>query len=66
MLNLSDEMSPYCDSSQKSVKWYKKIMFELILNISVAIARKMCKNFTNGKISSVEFRKQLPTQIIIL
>ena len=57
-------MSSYCNPLRNSVKWYKKIVFELFLNTAVVNAWIIHNNLTNNKISSVEFRKQLAMQMM--
>lgn len=63
-VDVSDQMSSYCNPLRKSVKWYKKIMFELFLNTTVVNAWVIYNSLTNSKISSVEFRKQLAMQMM--
>ncbi|XP_017796976.1 PREDICTED: piggyBac transposable element-derived protein 4-like [Habropoda laboriosa] len=58
-VDVSDQMSSYCNPLRKSVKWYKKLVFQLFLNTAVVNAWIMHNSLTNNKISSLEFRKQL-------
>ena len=60
-VNLSDQMPSYCRLQWKSVKWYKKIVFEFCLNAAVVNAWIIYNSPTKQKISSVEFQKKLST-----
>lgn len=52
-------MVSYCSPLSKSVKWYKKIVFELCLNTAVVNVWIIYNSLTNQKISSFEFKKKL-------
>ncbi|KAK9310239.1 hypothetical protein QLX08_000274 [Tetragonisca angustula] len=56
-IDVSDQMM-IC-SSHKHVKWYKKLAFELLLNIAVTNAWIMHNSIKNNSISLVEFKKRL-------
>lgn len=58
-VDMSDQMTAYSTPLRKSVKWYKKLAIELILNTAVVNAMIMYKETTNKAISMVEYRKKL-------
>lgn len=57
LIDVSDQMM-IC-SSHKSIKWYKKLAFELLLNTAVTNAWVMHNSIKNNSISLVEFKKRL-------
>lgn len=58
-VDVSDQMSSYCNTLWKSVKWYKKIVFVLFLDIAVVNTWIIHNSLRNNKVSSVEFKKLL-------
>ncbi|XP_046969102.1 piggyBac transposable element-derived protein 4-like [Vanessa cardui] len=59
-VDLSDQMTSYCTPLRKSIKWYKKIAIDLLLNTSVVNALILYKTVTNDKmIQIVDFRRKL-------
>ncbi|CAK9832658.1 PiggyBac transposable element-derived protein 4 [Anthophora retusa] len=63
-VDISDQMASYCSPLRKSVKWYKKIVFELCLNTAVVNSWVIYNSLTNRKITSVEFRKTLAMNLM--
>lgn len=60
---MSDQMSAYSSSLRKTIKWYKKLGIELILNTAVVNVWIMfCENTTQQGI--VEFRRQLVEYLV--
>lgn len=58
-VDLSDQMNAYSSPLRKTVKWYKKLGIELILNTALMNSWVMfCEN-NKSKIGIVEFRRQL-------
>ncbi|XP_018573042.1 piggyBac transposable element-derived protein 4 [Anoplophora glabripennis] len=62
-VDLSDQMSSYFTVLRKSLKWYRKVAFELLFGTSVVNAWVVYKKATNSKISVLEFRKALATSL---
>lgn len=58
-VDLSDQMTSYCTPLRKSVKWYKKLAIDLLLNTSVVNALILYKTVTNDMIQIVDFRRKL-------
>ena len=58
-IDLSDQMSAYSSPLRKTLKWYKKLAFELFLNTAVVNALFMFQEVTGKKISVTAFRRQL-------
>lgn len=58
-VDLSDQMAAYSTPLRKSVKWYKKVAINLLLNTAVINALVLYQAVTGTKIQIVEFRKQV-------
>lgn len=58
-VDLSDQMAAYSTPLRKSVKWYKKLAIDLLLNTAIVNALTLYKNVTKKSIQIVGFRKQL-------
>lgn len=58
-VDMSDQMTAYSTPLRKTVKWYRKLAIELILNTAVVNAFIMCKETTKKEISIVQYKKQL-------
>ncbi|XP_043502330.1 uncharacterized protein LOC122524246 [Polistes fuscatus] len=56
-IDLSDEMSAYSSPLRKTLKWYKKLVFELCLNTAVINSLFVFQEVTGQKISVTEFRR---------
>lgn len=56
-VDLSDQMAAYSSPLRKSVKWYKKLGIDLILNTAMINALTLCKSVTKNKIQIVDFRR---------
>lgn len=63
-VDLSDQMSAYSSPLRKTLKWYKKLGIELLLNTAVVNARVLYQSTTKKKISVVDFRRLLAKQLI--
>lgn len=57
--NLSAQMAAYATPLRKTVKWYKKVGINLLLNIAVVNALIIYQTVTGNKIPIFEFRKQV-------
>nr|XP_031848018.1 piggyBac transposable element-derived protein 4-like [Nomia melanderi] len=58
-IDLSDQMSAYSSPLRKTLKWYKKLAFELCFNTAVVNSLFLFQEVTGQKISVTEFRRQL-------
>lgn len=58
-IDLSDQMSSYSSPLRRTLKWYRKLAFDLLLNTAVVNALHMYQSVTGTKISITMFRKQL-------
>lgn len=63
-VDLSDQMTAYSSPLRKSIKWYKKLALELLLNTAVVNARVLYEATTKKKIPIIEFRRKLSQQMI--
>lgn len=64
-VDLSDQMSSYHTSVRKSVKWYRKVMFEVLLGTTVVNAWIVYNMISSTKLGITEFRKHLAETIIV-
>lgn len=59
-IDLSDQMSAYHSGClTKSVKWYVKIAFDLLINTSCVNAWSIYKTVTNNNINSTDFKEAI-------
>lgn len=58
-VDVSNQMTAYINPLRKTLKWYKKVAFELLLNTSVLNAWILYNIQQQIPISIVEFRKRL-------
>ncbi|KAL0278096.1 UNVERIFIED_CONTAM: hypothetical protein PYX00_000005 [Menopon gallinae] len=58
-VDLYDQMNAYNNPLRKSLKWYRKLAFELLLNTTVVNSYILYKNIMKQKISITEFRKKI-------
>lgn len=63
-VDISDQMTSYSSPLRKTVKWYKKLAFELILNTALVNAWVMYTENKNNKESIVQFRRQLVEYLV--
>jgi len=65
-IDLADQMASYSNPlRRRSLKWYRKLAMNLLLNISVVNASVLFKKVTGPKISITEFRAALVERFII-
>lgn len=57
--DLSDQMASYSSPLRKSVRWYKKLAIDLLLNTSLINALILYKQVTTKNIQIVDFRKDI-------
>ncbi|XP_014476746.1 PREDICTED: piggyBac transposable element-derived protein 4-like isoform X2 [Dinoponera quadriceps] len=60
---LSDQMNAYNNPLCKSMKWYRKLAFELLLNTTVLNSYILYKDITKKNISITEFREKLAVHL---
>jgi len=58
-IDLSDQMASYGSPLRKSLKWYRKVVFELLLNTSVVNALCLFQKTTATRIKITDFRSNL-------
>ncbi|XP_053616885.1 piggyBac transposable element-derived protein 4-like [Plodia interpunctella] len=63
-VDLSDQMTAYSSPLRKTLKWYKKLGIELLLNTAVVNARVLFQSTTKKKMPVVDFRKSLSKYLI--
>ncbi|XP_039308373.1 uncharacterized protein LOC120358370 [Solenopsis invicta] len=61
-VDLSDQMNAYNNSLHRSMKWYRKLTFELLLNTTVLNSYILHKDIKKN-ISITEFRKKLAVHL---
>ncbi|CAG5058849.1 unnamed protein product [Parnassius apollo] len=63
-VDMSDQMAAYSSPLRKSVKWYKKLGIELILNTAIVNAWVMYNENKNKSESIVQFRRELVEYLV--
>lgn len=63
-VDLSDQMSVYQTPLRKTVKWYKKVTIDLILNVAVVNSLILYKSVTKKSIPIVDFRKEIMKSLL--
>lgn len=58
-IDLSDQLKAYSAPLRKGIKWYRKLVFELLLGTAVVNAYILYRSITKGKISITEFREKI-------
>lgn len=58
MLHFSNNKA-YSAPLRKGIKWYRKLVFELLLGTAVVNAYILYRSITKGKISITEFREKI-------
>ncbi|CAK1553810.1 unnamed protein product [Leptosia nina] len=64
-VDLADQMAAYQSPLRKSLKWYKKLAFDLILNIAMVNAFVLYKSVTNKPITIVDYRKEILKSFLV-
>lgn len=65
LIDLADQMGSYSSPLRRSLKWYRKVVFELLLNTAVINALSVYKSVTGKIITITEFREQLVKGMVI-
>lgn len=63
-IDLSDQMSSYSNPLRRSLKWYRKVALETLLNVGVINALILLNKVTSSKMSVAQFRAKLVEQMI--
>ncbi|KAL4143772.1 hypothetical protein QTP88_006058 [Uroleucon formosanum] len=63
-IDVSDQMNSYFTPLRKSIKWYYKVAFQLLLGTSVVNALVMYKELTGKSIQISQFRQQIIEKLI--
>ncbi|XP_050465084.1 piggyBac transposable element-derived protein 4-like, partial [Cataglyphis hispanica] len=58
-VDISDQMTAYCNLLRKTLKWYKKVALKFFLNTSVVNAWILYNTRHHESVSILEFRKKL-------
>ncbi|XP_056645829.1 piggyBac transposable element-derived protein 4-like [Diorhabda sublineata] len=58
-IDTSDQKAAYASTIQKGIKWYRKIIFELLTNTGVVNAYLLFIQVTREKMSITQFREEL-------
>ncbi|KAL4148280.1 hypothetical protein QTP88_002557 [Uroleucon formosanum] len=63
-IDVSDQMNSYFTPLRKSIRWYHKVVFQLLLGTSVVNALVMYKELTGKSIQISQFRQQIIEKLI--
>ena len=64
--HLSDQLSTYYTSLRKSVKWYRKVAFELVFGTAVVNSYLIYKEkYTKSKVTILQFRESLVQSLLL-
>lgn len=63
-VDLSDQLASYYNCLRKTIKWYKKIMVELICGTSIANAWYIHQKFGSKKMDLLKFREMIIDQLL--
>jgi len=63
-IDLSDQMSSYFSPLRKTIRWYHKLAFQLLLGTAVTNALVLYKETTHKQIQISEFRQELIKELL--
>lgn len=63
-VDLSDQMGAYSNPLRRSIKWFKKVGFELLLTTSVVNSFLIYKLVTNNNMSVTDFKKEIVKHLV--
>ncbi|XP_046830239.1 uncharacterized protein LOC124429247 [Vespa crabro] len=63
-VDLSDQMTAYSSSLQKTIKWYRKLVIELLLNTFDVNSMLLYKQATRKNISVTDFKVKLAMYLV--
>lgn len=55
----SDQMASYCSELRKSIKWYRKVAFNLLFSVSIINAHFLYQKVTGNRISAKKFKESV-------
>ncbi|KAJ8964898.1 hypothetical protein NQ314_004537 [Rhamnusium bicolor] len=58
-IDVPDQMNSYNSFTRRSLKWYRKVTFDLLLNVAVVNALSLYSKVTNSKMKITEFRESI-------
>lgn len=63
-IDLSDQLSSYSNPLRRSIKWYKKVVLDSLLNIGVVNSLVLFNKVTNSKMTITTFRTILVENLV--
>lgn len=63
-IDVSDQMASYASPIRRGIKWYRKVMFELLTNTAVVNAHALHKLASAHPMDIIKFREQLTLQLL--
>jgi hypothetical protein len=64
--DLSDQLSAYYTCLRKSIKWYRKVAFELVFGTALVNSYLIYKeNYTESKVTILQFRESLVQSLLL-
>ncbi len=64
--DLSDQLSSYCTCLRRSIKWYRKVAFELVFGTALVNSYLIYKeNYAASKVTILQFRKSLVWSLLL-
>ena len=64
--DLSDQLPAYCTCLRKSIKWYRKVAFELVFGTALVNNYLIYKeNYTESKVTILQFRESLVRSLLL-
>jgi hypothetical protein len=64
--DLSDQLSAYYTCLRKSIKWYRKVAFELVFGTALVNSYLIYKeNYTESKVTILQFRQSLVRSLLL-
>jgi len=58
-IDLADQLASYSTPLRKTIRWYHKVAFELLLNTSLINAMLLYSKFTGKKVSILSFKEKI-------
>jgi hypothetical protein len=62
-IDLADQLASYSTPLRKTIRWYHKVAFELLLNTSLINAMLLYSKFTGKKVSILSFKEKIITSL---
>lgn len=64
-IDVSDQLASYGTSVRRGLKWYRKVMFELLTNTAIVNAHSLYKSTVLAPVDIVTFREELVTYLLV-